>query len=90
MWLLVSVNVNTGELKWPEIRRPVGLRQRATETLADLQSCRTRKVIMQANKNGFFYVLDRITGEFIRQPFSRVAGRRGSIRRRDGPSSIRK
>src|SRR5579862_3197698 len=24
-----------------------------------------RKVIMQANKNGFFYVLDRTTGEFI-------------------------
>jgi PQQ-dependent dehydrogenase (methanol/ethanol family) len=26
---------------------------------------RLRKVIMQANKNGFFYVLDRQTGEFI-------------------------
>ena len=26
---------------------------------------RMRKVIMQANKNGFFYVLDRATGEFI-------------------------
>ena len=26
---------------------------------------RVRKVIMQANKNGFFYVLDRATGEFI-------------------------
>jgi len=26
---------------------------------------RNRKVIMQANKNGFFYVLDRATGEFI-------------------------
>ena len=26
---------------------------------------RARKVIMQANKNGFFYVLDRETGEFI-------------------------
>ena len=26
---------------------------------------RARKVIMQANKNGFFYVLDRQTGEFI-------------------------
>lgn len=26
---------------------------------------RVRKVIMQANKNGFFYVLDRETGEFI-------------------------
>jgi quinohemoprotein ethanol dehydrogenase len=33
----------------------------------------TRKVVMQANKGGFFYVLDRITGEFISAtPFSAV------------------
>ena len=25
----------------------------------------TRKILMQAPKNGFFYVLDRVTGEFI-------------------------
>ena len=32
-----------------------------------------RKVIMQANKNGYYYVIDRITGEFISgQPFARV------------------
>jgi len=35
-------------------------------TLADLKiEGRTRKVIMQASKNGFFYVLDRETGQFI-------------------------
>jgi quinohemoprotein ethanol dehydrogenase len=34
--------------------------------LADLTiDGRPRKVLMQAPKNGFFYVLDRITGEFI-------------------------
>ncbi|MEH6592620.1 MAG: PQQ-dependent dehydrogenase, methanol/ethanol family [Halioglobus sp.] len=34
--------------------------------LADLElNGRQRKVIMQAPKNGFFYVLDRISGEFI-------------------------
>jgi quinohemoprotein ethanol dehydrogenase len=34
--------------------------------LADLTiEGRPRKVIMQAPKNGFFYVLDRLTGEFI-------------------------
>jgi quinohemoprotein ethanol dehydrogenase len=39
---------------------------------------KTRKVIMQANKNGFFYVLDRITGEFLSaQPFSRVTWAKG-------------
>jgi quinohemoprotein ethanol dehydrogenase len=47
--------------------------------LADLNiNGRSRKVIMQANKNGFFYVLDRITGEFISaQPFSRVTWAKG-------------
>ena len=40
-------------------------------TLADLRiDGRDRKVVMQANKNGFFYVLDRITGEFISAPRS--------------------
>jgi quinohemoprotein ethanol dehydrogenase len=35
-------------------------------TMADLKiDGRVRKVIMQAPKNGFFYVLDRKTGEFI-------------------------
>ena len=27
-----------------------------------------RKVLMQANRNGFFYVLDRATGELIAAP----------------------
>ena len=42
--------------------------------LADIQiNGRTRKVVMQANKGGFFYVLDRVTGEFISAtPFSPV------------------
>ncbi len=34
--------------------------------LADIRiNNRNRKVIMQANKNGYFYVIDRVTGEFI-------------------------
>ena len=42
--------------------------------LADLRSSRRpRKVIMQANKNGFYYVLDRATGELVSAaPFARV------------------
>jgi quinohemoprotein ethanol dehydrogenase len=39
---------------------------------------RQRKVIMQANKNGFYYVIDRITGKFISgQPFAMVTWARG-------------
>ncbi len=43
-------------------------------TLADLEIAgETRKVLMQAPKNGFFYVLDRATGEFISgKPFATV------------------
>ena len=33
---------------------------------------RERKVLMQANKNAFYYVIDRVTGAFISaQPFAR-------------------
>ena len=41
-------------------------------TLADLRiNGRTRKVLLQAPKNGFFYVIDRLTGKFISgEPFT--------------------
>jgi quinohemoprotein ethanol dehydrogenase len=47
--------------------------------LADLTiKGRPRKVIMQANKNGFYYVLDRVTGAFISgQPFAQVTWAKG-------------
>jgi len=92
---IVAVHVDTGELKWHYQMVPGdewdydSVQQMI---LADLNvNGKTRKVIMQANKNGFFYVLDRITGEFISaQPFPESPGQRGSIKRPDGPSSIRK
>jgi len=79
---IVAVNVDTGTLKWyyqmvPGDQWDYDSVQQMI--LADLNiNGRTRKVIMQANKNGFFYVLDRITGEFISaQPFSRVTWAKG-------------
>jgi PQQ-dependent dehydrogenase (methanol/ethanol family) len=79
---IVAVHVDTGELKWHYQMVPGdewdydSVQQMI---LADLNiNGRTRKVIMQANKNGFFYVLDRITGEFISaQPFSKVTWAKG-------------
>jgi quinohemoprotein ethanol dehydrogenase len=39
---------------------------------------RERKVLMQANKNGYFYVIDRISGEFISgEPMAPVSWARG-------------
>ena len=43
---------------------------------------RTRQVIMHAPKSGFFYVLDRVTGEFIyADPITRSRGRPASTPR---------
>jgi quinohemoprotein ethanol dehydrogenase len=66
---ILAVHANNGELAWYFQATPGdNWDYDATQPLiqADLTiGGRPRKVIMQANKNGFFYVLDRITGEFI-------------------------
>ena len=66
---ILAVKVSTGELKWhyqavPNDNWDYDNVQQMI--LADLNiNGRPRKVIMQAAKDGIFYVLDRITGEFI-------------------------
>jgi len=66
---IIAVHANNGELAWYYQTTPgENWDYDATQPLmqADLTiGGRARKVIMQANKNGFFYVLDRETGEFI-------------------------
>ena len=66
---IVALRPDTGEYVWHYQTTP-GESWDYTATqhmiLADLEiDNRIRKVIMQAPKNGFFYVLDRATGEFI-------------------------
>ena len=66
---IVALHAANGELAWYFQPTPGdNWDYDATQPLmqADLNiGGRQRKVIMQANKNGFFYVLDRQTGEFI-------------------------
>jgi quinohemoprotein ethanol dehydrogenase len=66
---IVAVHASTGELAWYFQPTPGdNWDYDATQPLiqADLKiGGRIRNVLMQANKNGFFYVLDRKTGEFI-------------------------
>ena len=66
---IIAVHASNGELAWYFQTTPgENWDYDATQPLmqADLTiGGRARKVIMQANKNGFFYVLDRGTGEFI-------------------------
>ncbi len=66
---ILAVHASNGEMAWHFQTTPGdNWDYDATQPLlqADLNiGGRARKVIMQANKNGFFYVLDRQTGEFI-------------------------
>ncbi|ROZ71309.1 PQQ-dependent dehydrogenase, methanol/ethanol family [Ramlibacter sp. WS9] len=66
---IVAINPDNGEYIWHYQTTP-GDRWDYTATqhmiLADLDiKGRKRKVIMQAPKNGFFYVIDRATGELL-------------------------
>jgi quinohemoprotein ethanol dehydrogenase len=79
---IIALNANTGEYKWHFQTVPGDTWDYdsvAQLILADLTiKGQQRKVIMQANKNGFFYELDRLTGKFISgQPFVRVTWAKG-------------
>jgi PQQ-dependent dehydrogenase (methanol/ethanol family) len=79
---ILAVNVDTGELKWHYQNTPGDSWDFDSVQgfiLADMTiSGRARKVIMQANKNGFYYVLDRVSGAFISaQPFATVTWAKG-------------
>lgn len=66
---IVALHASTGELAWHFQTSPGdSWDYDATQPLlqADLTvGGQARKVLMQANKNGFFYVLDRASGEFL-------------------------
>ena len=74
---VVAVNADTGEYKWhyqfvPGDSWDYDSVQQLT--LADLRiNGQNRKVVMQANKDGFFYVLDRTNGKIISaEPYVQV------------------
>lgn len=66
---ILAIDINTGRLKWHYQTVPgENWDFTATQpmTLADIQfDGKPRRVLMQAPKNGFFYVLDRATGELL-------------------------
>jgi alcohol dehydrogenase (cytochrome c) len=71
---VVALNPDTGKLAWHYQFSPHNeFDWDATQTpvLADIEwQGRTRKVMLWANRNGYFYVLDRISGEFMKgEPF---------------------
>src|SRR5579872_5328790 len=71
---VLALEPETGKLRWYYQFSPHDLHDwDATETpmLIDTEfRGRPRKLLVQANRNGFFYVLDRVTGEFLlAEPF---------------------
>jgi len=66
---LLALDPDTGALKWHFQFTPHDTHDwdaNEIPVLADLTfNGRPRKVVMMANRNGFFYVLDRLTGEFL-------------------------
>jgi quinohemoprotein ethanol dehydrogenase len=79
---ILAVRPDTGELKWYYQNVPGDswdFDSVQQLLLADITiNGRSRKVLMQANKNGFYYVLDRVTGAFISaQPFAQVNWAKG-------------
>ena len=74
---VVALNADTGQLKWHYQFTPhdeFDYDSTQVPVLADIQwQGRPRKVMLWANRNGFWYALDRASGEFLRgKPFVRV------------------
>src|SRR5262250_2879096 len=71
---VIALNPDTGKLQWYYQFSPhneFDWDSTQTPVLADIEwQGRQRKVMLWANRNGMFYVLDRISGEFMKgQPF---------------------
>jgi alcohol dehydrogenase (cytochrome c) len=66
---LVAVNVDTGKMAWYFQTAPHDTHDwDSTETpaFADMPfNGRTRKIVITATRNGYFFVLDRVTGEHL-------------------------
>jgi alcohol dehydrogenase (cytochrome c) len=67
---VLALNPDTGELKWYFQFTPHDLYDydaNETPVLVDTEeNGTTRHLLVQANRNGFFYVLDRTNGQFLR------------------------
>ncbi len=67
---LIAVNVDTGKLKWHFQFTPHDTHDwdaQSWPVLIDMPwQGKPRQIVVHPNRNGFFYVLDRVTGEFLR------------------------
>lgn len=83
---LVALDADTGKLKWHFQYTPHDVHDwDATEdpVLIDVnRNGRPVKAVVMANRNGFYYILDRTTGEFIdAKPYTEVSWAKGIDKR---------
>jgi alcohol dehydrogenase (cytochrome c) len=74
---VLALDAATGKLRWYFQHTPHDLHDwdsQQTAMLVDMDwHGKPRKLLLQANRNGYFYVLDRLTGEFLLgKPFVRL------------------
>ena len=66
---LIAVNADTGKLKWPFQFVPHDVNDIDSNEIPVLLDAefrgQPRKLLLFANRNGFFYIFDRVTGEFL-------------------------
>ena len=66
---LVAVNIDTGEMAWYYQTSPHDTHDwdsTQTPILIDGEfGGKPRKLVLQATRNGYFFVLDRVTGEHL-------------------------
>src|SRR5207249_11713285 len=79
---VVALDVDTGKLRWHYQFTPHDVHDwdsTQVPILTDLTiDGQTRKVVMWANRNGFYYTLDRVTGKVIvAKPFVEVNWAKG-------------
>ncbi len=79
---ILAVDINTGKIKWhfqPTPGDSWDFDAVQHMILAEVNvKGKNRKVLMQANRNGFFYILDRVSGEFLAaQPYAKVNWAKG-------------
>jgi alcohol dehydrogenase (cytochrome c) len=87
---LVALHVDTGKLAWHFSTSPHDTHDwdsAQTPVLVDAPfGGRPRKLVLQATRNGYFFVLDRVTGEhLVTEKFSRDANWAKGIDKRGSP-----
>jgi alcohol dehydrogenase (cytochrome c) len=79
---VIALDPDTGRMKWHFQYTPHDTHDwdaNQVQVLADLEIAgRARKTLITANRNGFYYVLDRVTGEFLHaQAYAKQTWARG-------------